>query len=82
VGQPAEGGRVTIFTLAVYSCVTIMMWPGTDLRSKTCDWNGRGMYSSREKCEAAAPKDGDEVFSDVADGRKVEKHSCNEMRIN
>lgn len=72
---------MTIYTLAIYSCVTLMSPLSQDLLSKTCAWNGNTLYTTIEKCEADAPKDGSPIFSDIADGRKVEKHSCNPIGV-
>ena len=70
---------ITIWSLAVYSCVVITPMDGS--YSKTCNWSGGSLHASKESCEAKAPKDGSDVFSDIADGRKVDHHECKEIKV-
>ena len=71
---------MTVWTLLVYSCVTLTSLQG-DLTSKTCSWNGGALYRTEGACGAAAPKIGTPIFSDVADGRKVEKTRCDRLSV-
>ncbi len=71
---------IIIWSLAIYSCVEITSPFGGDY-SKTCHWAGGSLHSTKERCEKEAPKDGAEVFSDVADGRKVDHHECREIKV-
>lgn len=71
---------ITAYVLVVYSCIIINNPLNGELISKNCNWNGNNLFSSLELCEASAPKDGSPIFSDVLDGRKVEKHQCNEIK--
>jgi hypothetical protein len=70
---------IIVWSLAIYSCVVSTPMDGS--YSKTCNWGGGTLHASKEHCETAAPKDGSDVFSDVADGRKVERHECREIRV-
>jgi hypothetical protein len=73
---------MTIFQLFVYSCITLNAPISGELLQKTCNWSegsGNSLYVSVAACESAAPAAGTPVFSDVMDGRKVEKTKC-EMR--
>jgi len=73
---------MTVFSLLVYSCVTINSWPGGDLMSKTCKWSQEGaLYASHEACLRASPALGEPIFSDVADGRKVEAIKCDAQNV-
>jgi hypothetical protein len=68
---------MTVFQLLVYSCVTINAPISGELLQKSCNWSPRGLlFASEEACRKAAPAVGSDVFSDVADGRKVEKTNC------
>lgn len=65
---------MTVFQLMVYSCVSLVAPISGDLMQKTCTWAAQGaLYAKQEACEANAPKIGSPVFSDVMDGRTVEK---------
>ena len=71
---------MTVFQLAVFSCVRLTSLGG-DVMSMSCDWKPYSMYTTEELCTAAAPKIGSPVFSDVADGRTVEKTHCTPVII-
>lgn len=67
-----------VFQLFVYSCVTLNSPISGELLQKTCNWSNGGsvLYAGREACEADAPAIGAPIFSDVMDGRQVEKTKC------
>jgi hypothetical protein len=71
---------MTIFQLAVYSCVRFGN-PFTDESAVTCNWTPHGLFASEEKCNAAAPKIGSPIFSDIADDRKVENVRCSSVFV-
>lgn len=69
--------HITVFQLFIYSCVTLIAPVSGELLEKTCSWSGGGsLYVSQVICEADAPEIGAPIFSDVADGRRVEKTKC------
>jgi len=71
-----------VFEILVYSCITINAPVSGELMQKTCNWSARsGLYTTQEACLAAAPTIGSDVFSDVADGRKVEKINCVPLQV-
>jgi hypothetical protein len=68
---------VTVFQLLIYSCVTITAPISGDLVQKSCAWQPQGgLWAMQDQCEASAPKIGSSIFSDVADGRVVERTRC------
>jgi hypothetical protein len=66
---------MTIFQLAIYSCVRFGN-PFTDDMTTSCHWTPNGLFMTEEKCKAVAPQLGTPIFSDVADDRKVEDTRC------
>jgi hypothetical protein len=74
--QPKED-VVTVFQLFIYSCVTINAPISGELLQKTCQWGQRGgLYATHEACLRESPSLNSPIFSDVADGRKVEAIKC------
>lgn len=67
---------MTIFQMAVFSCVRLMAPMSDDVLSMSCSWQSQGFFASEQSCLAHAPKIGTPIFSDVADNRKVEKVRC------
>jgi len=78
------GANMTIFQLMVYSCVQyniVPLMPYSDY-TISCRWQPWGFHQSKESCEReAASQLGKPIFSDVADGRKVEKAQCADINI-
>ena len=73
---------MTVFSLLIYSCVTFNAPLSGELLQKTCSWGQRGaLYASRDACLRASPALGSPIFSDVADGRKVEDIKCSEQGV-
>ncbi len=73
---------MTVFSLLVYSCITINAPLTGELMQKTCNWNGgQALYMTEDLCKAAAPAIGSPVFSDVADGRKIEGIRCQPVQV-
>lgn len=73
---------MTVFSLLVYSCVTITAPLSGELMQKTCNWSPRGgLYATHEACLRASPALGSPIFSDVADGRTVENIRCAEQTV-
>ena len=74
---------MTVFSLLIYSCVTITAPMSDELIQKTCAWDhgGGSLYMTQAGCEAAAPPVGSPIFSDVADGRKVENTKCQPLSV-
>jgi hypothetical protein len=71
-----------VFSLLIYSCVTVNFPLSGDLMQRTCRWEGGGtLYASHERCLRASPALGFPIFSDVADGRKVEAIKCAEQSV-
>lgn len=73
---------MTVFSLLVYSCVTINAPLSGELLQKTCNWSQRGgLFATRDGCLQASPPLGSPIFSDVADGRVVEAIKCSEQPV-
>ena len=73
---------LTIFSLFVYSCVTINAPMTGELLQKTCNWRQVGeLYATRDACLNASPPLNSPIFSDIADGRVVEAIKCNEQTV-
>jgi hypothetical protein len=79
---------MTIFSLLVYSCVTITngLGGGGDALTMTCRWDQRGLYVDEGRCNEGGRAAAGELvheFSVVvgATPRKVEKHSCNPISV-
>ena len=73
---------MSVFSLFVYSCVTFNAPISGELLQKTCSWSGRGtLYATHEACLRESPLLGSPIFSDVADGRKVEAIKCEEHGV-
>ena len=68
---------MTVFSLLVYSCVTINAPISGELLQKTCSWGQRGgLFATRDACLRASPPLHSPIFSDIADGRQVESIKC------
>jgi hypothetical protein len=73
---------MTVFSLFLYSCVTISAPMTGELLEKTCNWRqSGGLYETRDACLRASPALGSPIFSDIADGRTVEAIKCNEQSV-
>lgn len=73
---------MTVFSLAVYSCLTVNFPLSGDLMQKTCIWQTQGgLYATKDACLRASPPLGSPIFSDVADGRRVDAVRCNEQPV-
>jgi hypothetical protein len=67
---------MNIFHLLVYSCISSLGMDG-ELMEKTCQWDSRDVYTTSVKCEEAGAKVlMTQIFSDVAEDRRIEKHKC------
>jgi hypothetical protein len=73
---------MTIFHLLVYSCISVNGLDG-ELLAKTCRWDDRDLYVTSARCEEAGAKTlMSQIFSDVYEDRRVERHKCMPVWVN
>lgn len=73
---------MTIFHLLVYSCVTANGLDG-ELIAKTCRWDSRSLYTTTDRCEEAGARTlMSQIFGDVYEDRRVERHKCLPVWVN
>lgn len=72
---------MTLFTLAVWSCVTYTAFNGD--YTHTCKWTpAGGPYASLALCERYGEKQiGTPIYSDIAEHRVIEKYTCTPMSV-
>jgi hypothetical protein len=73
---------MTVFQFFLYSCVTLNAPISGELLQKTCNWSqGSDLYATHEACLRDSPPLNSPIFSDVADGRKVEAIKCESRAV-
>jgi hypothetical protein len=71
---------MTIFQLALYSCVTTHSMVGD--MSMTCNWRPSNLYTTVEVCESDGKTQiGKPVFSDIAEDRKISDYRCGKIFV-
>ncbi len=76
---------MTIFQLAVYSCISITSTFNGDY-SKTCNWTARQMYVKESKCNDDGIRSLGEIIHEFSiivgsSPRRIETYSCNPISI-
>ena len=71
---------MTIFQLALYSCVTSYSMGGD--MNMTCNWRPDNFYTTAAVCESDGKAQiGKPVFSDIAEDRKVSDYRCGQILV-